>query len=131
MRGCLNRSLTITPPNFGRSPVRRARELSRMAPQGQGRRESSARAQRKREAGLSAQQRNALNIDFEEEEVKDQGQYLPEDEDEVDAGELPEGFEDEEISSDEDGAGTIRKRRADDESRTSSPSARGRRGGHG
>ena len=76
--------------------------------------------QKKREAGLSAEQRNTLNRDFlEEEEVKDRRQYLLEEEDEVDAGELPEGFEDEEISSDEDGdmpEAFAGKRRAAEES---------------
>ena len=90
-----------------------------MAPKPKAAARAAQGRQRKREAGLSAQQRNALNIDFlEEEEVKDRRQYLLEDEEEVDAGELPEGFEDEEISSDEDGDMPVpsRKRRADDES---------------
>ena len=88
-----------------------------MAPKAKAAARAAQGRQRKREAGLSAQQRNALNIDFlEEEEVKDRRQYLLEDEDEVDAGELPEGFEDEEISSDEDGDMPVpsRKRRADE-----------------
>ena len=76
--------------------------------------------QRKREAGLSAQQRSALNTDFlEEEEVKDRRQQREMDDvEEVDAGELPEGFEDEEISSDEDEDMPVpaRRRRAAEES---------------
>jgi hypothetical protein len=73
--------------------------------------------QRKRESGLSSQQRLALNSDFlEDEEVRDR-RHL-EEVDEVDAGELPEGFEDEEISSDEDDdmPTRTRKQRGDDHS---------------
>ena len=57
----------------------------------------------KRESGLSVQQKIALARDFlEEDEDGPRTRRDLEEVDEVDAGELPEGYDDEEISSDED-----------------------------
>ena len=59
--------------------------------------------QKKRESGLSVQQKIALARDFlEEDEDGPRTRRDLEEVVEVDAGELPEGFDDEEISSDED-----------------------------
>ena len=82
LTGCL-RPIHIKWPSVPQA----AAHLGYMAPKAAAR--AAQGRQRKREAGLSAQQRSALNTDFlEEEEVKDRRQYLLEDEDEVGDGEL-------------------------------------------